>query len=266
MATERSASSSGDRPTTDLCFVGVATYDGTLLASWDTGVKDVAQILSGAAAIVRDPAGSEKQSFLYRRQQIHCLKVSQLQIILVAIADESSGLAGPFSVLLRARGQVRTAYTRDDVESLMVDVSSPRTATNSRPASQTTLATGPVAGATRAQLEDMLEASVFATPGTGRFARHDKAKEVKQELDAVRTVMVQNIERVLDRGERIHLLVDRTAQLNQDAVLFSRGAGKVKRRMWYRRVKTTILIAVVLLGLIYLFIGGACGFGLQLCM
>src|SRR5262249_23616563 len=48
----------------------------------------------------------------------------------------------------------------------------------------------------------------------------DKGKEIREEMNAVKDVMVQNIERVLERGERIDLLVNKTDNMNQTAFAF----------------------------------------------
>lgn len=41
-------------------------------------------------------------------------------------------------------------------------------------------------------------------------------------VDSVKDVMVENIERVLERGEKIELLVDKTERLNQQAFKFEK--------------------------------------------
>jgi len=48
----------------------------------------------------------------------------------------------------------------------------------------------------------------------------DKGKEIREEMNAVKDVMVQNIERVLERGERIDLLVNKTDHMQQTAFAF----------------------------------------------
>jgi vesicle-associated membrane protein 7 len=48
----------------------------------------------------------------------------------------------------------------------------------------------------------------------------DKGKEIREEMNAVKDVMVQNIERVLERGERIDLLVNKTDNMQQTAFAF----------------------------------------------
>lgn len=50
----------------------------------------------------------------------------------------------------------------------------------------------------------------------------DKFKQVKGEIDQVKDIMTHNIERVLERGERIDNLVDRTDGLSQQAFAFKK--------------------------------------------
>jgi len=63
----------------------------------------------------------------------------------------------------------------------------------------------------------------------------DKGKEIREEMDAVKDVMVQNIERVLERGERIDLLVNKTDHMNQTAFAF-RQRSTALRYPWLRLV------------------------------
>ena len=50
-------------------------------------------------------------------------------------------------------------------------------------------------------------------------------------------MMVENIERVLERGEKIELLVDKTETLNHQAFKFRRQARAVRRFMWMKNMK-----------------------------
>jgi vesicle-associated membrane protein 7 len=87
----------------------------------------------------------------------------------------------------------------------------------------------------------------------------DIAKEVRGELDNVRGIMSENIERVMERGDRIELLVDKTNRLEVGAQEFRRKSKGLNRRMWWKNVKINILLGFVVLFLIYLFIGFGCG-------
>lgn len=50
----------------------------------------------------------------------------------------------------------------------------------------------------------------------------DNLSRVRGQIDDVKSVMVQNIEKILDRGEKIELLVDKTDQLSQEAFKFEK--------------------------------------------
>lgn len=57
--------------------------------------------------------------------------------------------------------------------------------------------------------------------------------------------MVHNIERVLERGERIELLVDKTDNLNQQAFAFKKRSTQLKRAMWWKNSKIMAMIVLV---------------------
>ncbi|CAM9328409.1 unnamed protein product [Chrysoparadoxa australica] len=71
----------------------------------------------------------------------------------------------------------------------------------------------------------------------------DSILSVRSKIDTVRDVMVENIEKVLERGEKIELLVDKTETLNQQAFRFERSSRSLKRNMMMRRVKVYGLVA-----------------------
>jgi vesicle-associated membrane protein 7 len=71
--------------------------------------------------------------------------------------------------------------------------------------------------------------------------------------------MTENIERVLERGERIDLLVDKTDRLGGSARDFRVRSRGLRRQMWWKNVRIMILLVVVVIFLIYLFVGFGCG-------
>ncbi|KAG5723689.1 hypothetical protein E4T56_gene20262 [Termitomyces sp. T112] len=93
----------------------------------------------------------------------------------------------------------------------------------------------------------------------------DELTRARSELDQVKDIMVQNVEQILNRGERIELLVDKTDVMAGQATAFRRGARTVRRQMWWRNQK--ILALSIIVGLIILWIIAAqfCGAGLNQC-
>ncbi|PYH99399.1 synaptobrevin-like protein Sybl1 [Aspergillus ellipticus CBS 707.79] len=88
----------------------------------------------------------------------------------------------------------------------------------------------------------------------------DSLASARKEIDSVRDIMTENIERVLERGERIDLLVDKTDRLGGSAHDFRVRSRGLRRRMWWKNVKLVVLLVFVLLFLVYFFVGLGCGF------
>lgn len=91
----------------------------------------------------------------------------------------------------------------------------------------------------------------------------DAISRVKNEISEVKSVMVENIDMVLDRGSRIELLVDRTAGLQDTAFRFKKQARTLKRALWWKNAKLMIAMSGVIVLVLYLFVAFFCG-GLSL--
>ena len=95
--------------------------------------------------------------------------------------------------------------------------------------------------------------------GTTQAGQQDALSNVQQDIDNVKGIMTENIERVLERGERIDLLVDKTDRLGVGAHDFRMRSRGLKRQMWWKNVKLMVLLGVVVVFLVYLFVGFGCG-------
>jgi len=93
----------------------------------------------------------------------------------------------------------------------------------------------------------------------------DVVAKAQREIDSVRGIMTENIERVLERGERIDLLVDKTAGLQTGAREFRVRSRGLRRRMWWKNTKLMILLVFVCVFLLYLFVGFGCGLPGKIC-
>jgi vesicle-associated membrane protein 7 len=67
--------------------------------------------------------------------------------------------------------------------------------------------------------------------GTTQSGKQDAIQNVKGEIDNVRGIMSQNIESLLERGERIDLLVDKTDRLGGSAHEFRVRSRSLRRQM-----------------------------------
>ena len=53
----------------------------------------------------------------------------------------------------------------------------------------------------------------------------------------IRSVMVDNIEKIMERGDRIELLVDKTATMQDSAFHFRKQSKRLRRALWMKNAK-----------------------------
>lgn len=87
----------------------------------------------------------------------------------------------------------------------------------------------------------------------------DELTKVKSQLDDVKNVMVENIEKVLERGEKIELLVDKTDRLNQAAFKFEKNSKQLRNALFWKKVKMYIIAAVSISAFALIIAMVACG-------
>ena len=93
----------------------------------------------------------------------------------------------------------------------------------------------------------------------------DALTRARGELAQVKDIMVQNVESILSRGERIELLVDKTDTMAGQATAFRRGARAVRRQQFWRNQRILVLSVAVGLVLLWIIMAQFCGAGLNQC-
>jgi hypothetical protein len=73
----------------------------------------------------------------------------------------------------------------------------------------------------------------------------NKVAKVQTQVSEVKEIMMQNIEKVLDRGEKLELLVDKTENLRYQADQFQKGGKALRNKMWWQNVKMKLLVALI---------------------
>lgn len=93
----------------------------------------------------------------------------------------------------------------------------------------------------------------------------DNIGTVKSQIDEVKDVMIQNIEQVLERGEKIELLVDKSDQLNQQAFRFESSSRSLRRTLYWRQMRCRAMVGVGILITLYFASVSVCGFNYSHC-
>lgn len=65
--------------------------------------------------------------------------------------------------------------------------------------------------------------------------------------------MVENIDKVLERGDRLELLVDKTANMQENTFRFRKQARRFRSTVWWRNVKLTYVASITWTKAISLF-------------
>jgi len=95
---------------------------------------------------------------------------------------------------------------------------------------------------------------------------NSKIDQISESLDNVRGVMVENIEKVLDRGEHLELLVKKSEDLHDTTYDFKQKSITLRNQMWWQKTKMTLLIVFICALVLYIILAMACGgFALKGC-
>ncbi|KAI4296968.1 hypothetical protein L6164_036882 [Bauhinia variegata] len=81
---------------------------------------------------------------------------------------------------------------------------------------------------------------------------------ISKAISKVKGVMMENIEKVLDRAEKIELLVDKTENLHNQAQDFRNSGTKICRKMWLQNMKTKLIVLGILIELILIIVLSVC--------
>lgn len=88
----------------------------------------------------------------------------------------------------------------------------------------------------------------------GPSSGSDKVLRVQKQVGEVVGVMQTNIDKVLDRGERLEDLQDKSDNLADTASDFNMRARRLQKKMWWRQMKMKICIGLGILIILIIII------------
>jgi vesicle-associated membrane protein 7 len=95
--------------------------------------------------------------------------------------------------------------------------------------------------------------------------KNDKIAAINNQIDDVKNTMIENIDKILERGETLENLMQQTDELGETASLYRRTSNKVK---WSMRKRLIILVAIlifIILVILFIIIWAACGIDFGRC-
>ncbi|KAM3271249.1 hypothetical protein ACQJBY_041802 [Aegilops geniculata] len=85
-----------------------------------------------------------------------------------------------------------------------------------------------------------------------------RLSKVQAQVSEVKGIMIENIDKVIDRGEQIEGLVTRTEQLHDHALDFRTEGTRIRRRMWYQNMKIKLIVAGIVVAIILIIVLSIC--------
>ncbi|XP_014208264.1 vesicle-associated membrane protein 2 isoform X2 [Copidosoma floridanum] len=78
-----------------------------------------------------------------------------------------------------------------------------------------------------------------------QVAAQKRLQQTQAQVDEVVDIMKTNVEKVLERDQKLSELDDRADALQQGASQFEQQAGKLKRKFWLQNLKMMIIMGVI---------------------
>ncbi|XP_033097857.1 vesicle-associated membrane protein 3-like isoform X2 [Anneissia japonica] len=96
-------------------------------------------------------------------------------------------------------------------------------------------------------------------PQTGGAVPNKKLQQTQAQVNEVVDIMRVNVDKVLERDQKLSELDDRADALQQGASHFEKNAGKLKRKYWWKNCKMMIILAVIVIVIIIIIVVWATG-------
>ncbi|TQN74268.1 Vesicle-associated membrane protein [Colletotrichum shisoi] len=219
---------SSSTPITPLLYSCIA-HNNTILSECTTSASSQTSSLASLILPKIDHSSPQKLTYTHGSHHIHYIAEAPSDhpdhpsaggLTFLVIADASLGRRIPFGFLFEIRRRFLEQF----------------------PAESTDYAELPNYGA--ASYNGQLK-KFMVDYGTTSGGKDDAISNVQREIDDVRGIMTRNIEGLLERGERIDLLVDKTDRLGGSAREFRVRSRGLKRKMWWKNVKLMALLTLV---------------------
>ncbi|KAF5752208.1 hypothetical protein HS088_TW01G00115 [Tripterygium wilfordii] len=78
----------------------------------------------------------------------------------------------------------------------------------------------------------------------------EKLLKVKAQVSEVKSIMLENIDKAIDRGENLTILADKTENLRSQGQEYKKQGTQVRRKMWYQNMKIKLVVFGILLLLV----------------
>lgn len=217
----------------------VIAYDGVILAECSApgilgnvatvSLSLIDKIQTGASSEEGMPltTGDSRATYSLESLAFHILRANNCTFL--CVADQSMGRERPFAFLEDIKGRFEKEFASEVASAAAYSLDA---------------AFSPIISK---------RMKFYNDPSSSALSR------VRGQVDELRGVMIDNIEHILERGERLELLVERTDNFAENSVVFKRGASALRRQAWWQNAKTNVTVAGLAVGFLYVIAAMLCG-------
>lgn len=83
---------------------------------------------------------------------------------------------------------------------------------------------------------------------------NNKIQQVQAQVDEAVSIMQNNINKAMQRGEELESLNTKTDVLQDSAMQFKKGANEVRKQMWWKDFKMKLILGGIVLAIIIIII------------
>ncbi|KAM3144942.1 hypothetical protein pb186bvf_002947 [Paramecium bursaria] len=96
-------------------------------------------------------------------------------------------------------------------------------------------------------------------------AEADKIKQIQEQVQKTNEIMMENLDKLLERGEKIDILVQKTQIMVNISTDMKNNATTLRRQMWWRNKKMGLILCLLITLGVYFLVSFICGFTFKKC-
>eukprot|EP00050_Salpingoeca_kvevrii_P018066 m.70437 g.70437 ORF g.70437 m.70437 type:complete len:120 (+) comp7878_c1_seq1:2761-3120(+) len=89
---------------------------------------------------------------------------------------------------------------------------------------------------------------------SGRYNDNDRLRDTQRQVDEVVGIMKTNMNKVIERDERLGNLEEKSENLREGSTRFESTSRRLKRKMWWKNIKFMLILAAVIIVLIIIIV------------
>jgi vesicle-associated membrane protein 7 len=100
---------------------------------------------------------------------------------------------------------------------------------------------------------------------TQKEYKKTKIEEIQEVIRESQSAVRDNIDLVIQRGDKLDELREKSSNLQDNAIQFRKKSGKLQRQMYYKKLKVYLIFLLLILFILWFLLSMACGFDFHKC-